>query len=43
MITQKTTWFDGKDNLVMMTYQLNQNQKPTNKQNRLIKNSKNLR
>jgi hypothetical protein len=38
MITQKTTWLDWEDNLVMMTAQLNQNLKPTNMQKRLIKN-----
>jgi hypothetical protein len=37
MITQKPTWLDWEDNLVTMIEQLNPNQKPTNKQKRLIK------
>jgi hypothetical protein len=34
MITRKPTLLDLADNLVMMQEQLNQNQKPTNKQKR---------
>jgi hypothetical protein len=32
MITEKPTWLDWEANLVIRTEQLNQNQKPTNKQ-----------
>jgi hypothetical protein len=39
MIILKPTWLDWAYNLDMMKEQLNQNQRPTNKQNRLLHNS----
>jgi polyhydroxyalkanoate synthesis regulator protein len=39
-LRRQLSFFYGEDNLVMMTDQLNQNMKPTNKQKRLIKSSK---